>query len=182
MHTPVLNTGGLCSAQPHSGLRNIRARPWPFGTYTIHNAVAIRNASFARSLPKLALKLVRLPAMAGAAGIGGIAYLQYQANQAGTYAKEQLGKGWDVASGAAGNLYGIMGDAAERTKTGWERTTEKIEVPSWMQGIIEGSRGKSQSGGGGPGNEPPPPKQSKAAGTTVAATGAAFGYSQSSRG
>ena len=178
LHTPVLTTGGLCQAQTQSGIKGIRARPWPFGAYTIHNAVAVRNASFARSLPKLALKLARLPAMAGAAGIGGLAYLQYQANQAGTYAKEQLGKGWDFASGAAGNLYNAAGDITEQTKTGWARTTENMEMPGWMQKLADKSEGKSQSGGGGPEDDPPPPKQSRA-GAAAAATGAAFGYSQS---
>ena len=177
-HTPTLNTGGLRLSQAHSNLRNIRVRPWPFGAYTIHNGVAVRNASFARALPNLALKLTRIPAMVGVAGIGGLAYLQYQANLAGTYAKEQFGKGWDLASGAAGNLYSALGGAAEQTKTGWERTKEHVELPAWMQQIFEGQQGGSSSGGGGPGGDPPP-RQAKAAGATMAATGAAFGYSQS---
>ena len=108
--------------------------------------------------------------------LGGLAYLQYQANQAGTYAKDQLGKGWDYASGAAGTLFDTVGGVAEQTRTGWERTKENIELPAWMQQIFEGGQGSSS--GEGPGGEPPP-RQSKATAATVAATGAAFGYTQS---
>lgn len=54
---------------------------WPMGYNSIHNAVAVRNAHFARILPKLALKLARIPALFGGAMIAGLAYLQYQATR-----------------------------------------------------------------------------------------------------
>jgi hypothetical protein len=44
-----------------------------------HNAVIVRNASFARFLPKLVVKFARVPAMFGGLMIGGIAWIQYQA-------------------------------------------------------------------------------------------------------
>jgi hypothetical protein len=47
----------------------------------LHNAVAVRNASFVRILPKLVLKFARIPAMFGGAIIAGLAYLQYQATR-----------------------------------------------------------------------------------------------------
>jgi hypothetical protein len=42
---------------------------------------AVRTISFARVLPKLATKLIRIPAMFGGAMVAGLAYIQYQANR-----------------------------------------------------------------------------------------------------
>jgi hypothetical protein len=44
-----------------------------------HNAVIVRNASFARFLPKLVVKFARIPALFGGLMVGGVAWLQYQA-------------------------------------------------------------------------------------------------------
>ena len=110
--------------------------------------------------------------------LGGLAYLQYQAAQAGTYAMDTLRKGKDMASGAAGGLFGGMQSVAEQTKTGWERTKEGIELPAWMKGWFERERGEGSSSGGGPGGAPPP-NQSRAGAAAVAGTGAAFGYTMS---
>ena len=144
----------------------------------MHNLPAVRNASFARVLPQLAMKLVRIPAMLGAAMIGGLAYLQYQATQAGNYALDFLGKGKDWAAGTAEGLFGGARDVAEQTKSGWEKTKEKIQLPEWMRQIYEGGEGSSSSGGGANGGGPPP-NQSRATAAAVAGTGAAFGYAQS---
>ncbi|KAK3166706.1 hypothetical protein OEA41_009831 [Lepraria neglecta] len=158
-----------------------RRKSWPFGAYSLHNinVPTVRNASFARILPKLAVKLVRIPAMFGAAMIGGLAYLQYQATQAGNYAMDVLGKGKEWASNTAGGLFGGAKGVAEQTKAGWERTKEGIEWPVWMKEILEGRQGAEGGGsGGGPGGEPP--RQSRAGAAAAAAgTGAAFGYTQS---
>ena len=144
----------------------------------MHNLPAVRNASFARVLPQLAMKLVRIPAMFGAAMIGGLAYLQYQATQAGNYARDVLGKGKDWAMGTAQGLFGGAQDVAEQTKNGWEKTKEKIQLPEWMRQIYEGTEGSSSSGDG-PNGEGPPPNQSRVAAAAVTGTGAAFGYTQS---
>lgn len=50
-----------------------------FSGNAFHNAVAVRNVSFARILPNLVLKFARLPAIFGGVMIGGIAWIQYQA-------------------------------------------------------------------------------------------------------
>lgn len=162
----------------YSSARGGRRRGWPWGAYAVHNLPAVRNASFTRVLPQLAMKLVRIPAMFGAAMIGGLAYLQYQATQVGSYAMDVLGKGKDWAAGTAQGLFGGAKDMAEQTKNGWERTREKIQLPEWMRQIYEGAEGSSSSGDG-PNGGGPPPNQSKAAATAVAGTGAAFGYTQS---
>lgn len=43
-----------------------------------HNGVLVRNASFARFLPKLAVKFLRVPAMFGGVAVGALAWVQYQ--------------------------------------------------------------------------------------------------------
>jgi len=81
MHQPAISTGGLMRSQTVPSSRHHRRRAWPYGAYSLHNVPTVRTISFARILPKLALKLVRIPAMFGAATIGGLAYLQYQATR-----------------------------------------------------------------------------------------------------
>lgn len=81
IHEPTSSAGGLLRSQvPHS-LRRGQRRAWPFGAYSLHNVPAVRAISFARVLPNLALKLVRIPAIFGGAMIAGLAYLQYQATR-----------------------------------------------------------------------------------------------------
>ena len=180
MHKPVFNAGGLHlhPIRVPGSSRYGRRRGWPWGTYAVHNLPAVRNASFARVLPQLALKLVRIPAMFGAAMIGGLAYLQYQATQAGSYAIDILGKGKDWAAGTTESIWGGAKDVAEQTKNGWDRTREKIQLPEWMRQIYEGGEGSSSSGGG-PNGGGPTPNQSRVGTAAGAGTGAAFGYSQS---
>ncbi len=172
--------GGLQLTRPTTATRYGARRRWPFGAYALHNlnVPAVRNASFARVLPKLALKLVRIPAMFGAAMIGGVAYLQYQAAQAGTYAMDVLGRGKEWASSTAEGLFGGAKGVAEQTRTGWERTKDSIEWPDWMKDILEGKTGKEGGGGPFPGGEPPNQSRGGAAAVAVA-TGTAFGYAQS---
>lgn len=79
IHNAGARTGGLLRADSGAALRG---RAWPIGANGIHNNVpAIRAFSFHRILPKLALKLVRIPAMFGGATIAGLAYFQYQATR-----------------------------------------------------------------------------------------------------
>lgn len=52
-----------------------------YGGNAFHNAVTVRNASFARLLPKLMVKFVRVPAMFGGLAIGAFAWVQYQATR-----------------------------------------------------------------------------------------------------
>ena len=177
-HYPNSTPGGL---YPTRTTRLGRIRRWPFGTYSLHNVnlPAVRNASFARILPNLAVKLVRIPAMVGIGMVGGLAYLQYQATQAGNYAMNVLGKGKDWASATADGLFGGAKDIAGQTKAGWEKTKEGIEMPAWMKDLLGGRKRNSSSGGDGPGHEPPPSQNRAGAATVAAGTGAAFGYSQS---
>jgi len=79
-HQRAGTAGGLLRSD--AAVRAIRRRIWPEGYNFLHNAVAVRNASFVRLLPKLALKFARIPAMFGGAMIAGLAYIQYQAARA----------------------------------------------------------------------------------------------------
>ena len=177
IHYPTANVGGILRGQGSSVARSAQKRKWPFGANALHNVPAARTISFARVLPSLAVKLMRIPAMLGAATVGGLAYLQYQATQAGNYAMENIRKAGDMASGAAGTLFDGAKGIAEQTKTGWERTRDSITLPDWLQGLFPREGGTSEDGSSGPGGEPP--KQSRAGAAAVAGTGAAFGYTQS---
>jgi dynamin-like GTPase MGM1, mitochondrial len=183
-HRTASAAGALLRTE--SGVRAARRRIWPMGYNFLHNAVAVRNASFVRFLPKLALKFVRIPAMFGGAIIAGLAYLQYQATQAGNYAMEFFRRTGDVVGGAAGGLFGSAKDIAEQTRRGWENTKESIdlpEMPEWMQRIlrIHEEIGSGKSGGeGGPGGEGGGPQESRlGAAAAAAGTAAAYGYDQS---
>jgi dynamin-like GTPase MGM1, mitochondrial len=71
-----LSTGGLQGA--NAAIRATRRRNW-FPGNSYHNAVIVRNVSFARLLPKLVVKFIRIPALFGGVMIGGVAWIQYQA-------------------------------------------------------------------------------------------------------
>lgn len=151
------------------------------GGNAFHNAVATRNASFARFLPKLVVKLVRVPAMMGGLFIGGAAWIQYQAVQVSNSAMDMFGTMKDtVVSGATG-LWSTAGDIASQTKQGWENTKDQVEVPEWLQKILriheEIGTGQGGSGGGGGSEEPKQSRAGVAAG--AATTAAAYGYDQS---
>ena len=81
LHKPV---GGLSRQQLPLNVLNTRKRAWPCGTNALHNVPSVRAISFARVLPNLAVKLLRIPAMLGAAAIGGLTFLQYQATRRST--------------------------------------------------------------------------------------------------
>lgn len=71
-----LPTGGIQRADLAArGFR--KSIQFPANAY--HNAVIVRNASFARLLPKLAIKFVRIPALFGGLMIGAVGWIQYQA-------------------------------------------------------------------------------------------------------
>ena len=79
LHEPVSSHRILLQSHASHNIRQDRKRSWPFGASSLHNLPAIRAISFARAMPKLALKLARIPAMFGGAMIAAVAYIQYQA-------------------------------------------------------------------------------------------------------
>ena len=161
-----------------------RRQPWPLGANAIHNVPAVRAYSFARVLPQLALKMARIPAIFGGAMIAGLAYIQYQAAQAGNYVVDVFGRASEAASGAAGGLFAGGKGVLDQIGAGWEKTKDEfgvdLEAPEWVKQMLR-MRDESSRGGGGGGDGSEPPKQSRAGGAAVAgaATGAAFGYDQS---
>ncbi|KAI1075854.1 dynamin family protein [Whalleya microplaca] len=172
-----LPSSGLLRAD--AAIRATRRRMW-FPVNKFHNAVTIRNASFARFLPRLVVKFVRIPAMAGGVMIGGLAWIQYQATQAGNYAWDIVNNTKDAVTGTATGLYGGVRDIADQTMRGWQNTKDQVELPEWMQRLMriqeEAGTGK---GGDGPGGEDP--KQSRTGAAVAAgASAAAYGYEQSS--
>ncbi|GES59113.1 mitochondrial dynamin GTPase [Aspergillus terreus] len=177
MHNAGARTGGLLRADGGAALRG---RSWPVGANAIHNVPAVRAISFSRMLPKLALKLVRVPAMLGGATVAGLAYFQYQATQAGNYAMDVLRRAGETAGGAASTLFSEIQGVAEQTQRGWQKTTEDIEVPEWLQKILRMDEA-AQSGGGGSSGGGQQPNESRVGASTAAgaAAGSVLGYEQS---
>ncbi|KAL2828445.1 P-loop containing nucleoside triphosphate hydrolase protein [Aspergillus cavernicola] len=175
VHNAGARTGGLLRVESGAALRG---RAWPVGANAIHNNVpAVRAISFARILPKLAIKLLRVPAMFGGAMVAGLAYFQYQAMQAGNYAMDIFKRASETAGDAASGFYQGLQGMADQTQRGWQKTKEDIEVPDWLQNILrfsQDSQGDGPSGGG------QSPKESRAGtAATGAALGSAIGYEQS---
>ena len=115
--------------------------------------------------------------------IAGLAYIQYQAAQAGNYVVDVFGRASEAASGAASGLFTGGKGVMDQIGAGWEKTKEDFgidaEAPEWLQKMLRMREESGRSGGSGGGDEPP--KQSRATGAAAAgaATGAAFGYEQS---
>jgi GTP-binding protein EngB required for normal cell division len=124
-------------------------------------------------LPKLALKMARLPAMLGASVVAGLAYIQYQAQQAGTYTMNILRKAGEAVTETSSSMFEGAKDIANQIGAGWERTKEEAHLPEWLQQFFEKAEGSSEGG-----SEPEQPKSSNAAGV-AAASGLAIGVEQS---
>ena len=77
--THTLPAGGLLRNE--AGLRLIKRRPWPLGSYALHNVPATRSISFVRFIPKLVTKFATVGAAAGGAVVAGVSYIQYQAGR-----------------------------------------------------------------------------------------------------
>lgn len=154
--------------------RLLPQRNWPLGSNSIHNVPVVRSISFARVLPKLALKMARLPAMFGASMLAGLAYLQYQATQAGNYAIDALKRAGETVADTSSSLFEGAKGIADQIGAGWQRTKDDTHLPEWMQQLFQ--KGE-ESGEGGSG--PEGPNQSGAAAGAAAASGAAIGLEQS---
>ncbi|PYI35811.1 hypothetical protein BP00DRAFT_421907 [Aspergillus indologenus CBS 114.80] len=178
VHNAAARTGGLLRSDGSAALRR---RPWPVGANAIHNVPAVRAISFHRILPKLALKLVRLPAMFGGAVLAGAAYIQYQAAQAGSYAIDIFKRAGETAGGAASSLFQEIQNMAEQTQRGWQKTTEDVDLPEWLQKILRlNEDAQSDNGGSGGGGDGKGPKESRVGAAAAGATAAgALGYDQS---
>jgi hypothetical protein len=77
--THSLPAGGLLRNE--AALRLVKRRPWPLGSYALHNLPATRSISFARVIPKLVGKFATVGAAAGGAVVAGVSYIQYQAGR-----------------------------------------------------------------------------------------------------
>ncbi|KAK4191625.1 P-loop containing nucleoside triphosphate hydrolase protein [Podospora australis] len=173
-----LPTGGIQRAE--LAARGFR-RSVQFPAKLYHNAVMVRNASFARLLPKLAIKFIRIPALFGGLMLGAVGWVQYQAIQIGNSASEFYGNVTGTIFDTASGLWGGAVDIAEQTKRGWQDKKNKFEMPEWFDNIMkgEGAAGGRAGGGGGSGG-PEPPRQSRAGvGVAAGASAAAYGYESS---
>ncbi|KAK7953880.1 dynamin GTPase [Apiospora saccharicola] len=176
-----LPSGGLLRAD--AAVRATRRKMW-YGGNSFHNAVIVRNASFIRFLPKLAAKLLRIPAMAGGVTVAGLAWLQYQASAAGNYAWDTINAAKNTVTGTANGIFGGAKDITDQISKGWQSTKDQVELPEWMQKVLrlqeEIGTGKNGGGGGGGGPGGEDPKQSRIGGAAaVGGTAAAYGYEHS---
>ncbi|KAK8172067.1 protein MGM1, mitochondrial precursor [Phyllosticta citrichinensis] len=171
-HYLSTNAGGLLRTE--SSLRSSRLRSWPPGAYALHNVPAVRSISFIRILPRLFQKFATLGAVGGATIVGGLVYLQNQAQKGADYAIDLLSRGKDFASNTFGTAYTSAGDVAGQIRLGWEKTKEDMDVPEWLRNILSGQEG-GEGGSGGP--EGDGPKKSGAGAAAAGAAGAAaMGY------
>ncbi|KAH9871261.1 hypothetical protein IAQ61_005440 [Plenodomus lingam] len=178
--TNTLPAGGLLRNE--AGLRLIKRRPWPLGTYALHNLPATRSISFVRVIPKLVTKLATAGAAAGGAVLAGVSYIQYQAGQAGNFAVDLFHRTKDGASELAGGVLGTANGFFEQLEQGWKTTKdelEQVQYPEWLPKLMAKDESGGAKGGGGGGRGPEEPKHS-GAGTAAAgaSTAAAFGYAQ----
>lgn len=145
-----------------------------------HNAVIVRNASFARLIPKLVVKFVRVPAMFGGILIGAAAWVQYQAVQMGNSAYDMYINTRDTVTDTASSIWDGAVGVASQTRQGWENTKESIEVPEWLHNILKlhekvgtGDEGAKGSKGGGK-----EPKEGGGAGAAAAAAATTYAYAE----
>ncbi|KAL8776606.1 MAG: hypothetical protein Q9213_008206 [Squamulea squamosa] len=178
-HQHIIHPQPILGSPTPTYFHSQKRRPWSPASKTIHNVPTIRMLSFYRVLPNLAVKLVRIPAMLGGAVVGGLAYIQYQATQAGNYAVDVLRKTGDWASDTTGGLFSGAKDIAGRTRTGWERTKDELGITDWWRQNFQNGGIATTTGGESGGSGGQPPKQSRANAAAVAGTGAAFGYTTS---
>ncbi|KAF2011381.1 hypothetical protein BU24DRAFT_443734 [Aaosphaeria arxii CBS 175.79] len=178
--TNTIPAGGLLRSE--AGLRLIKRRPWPQGSYALHNVPAVRSISFARVIPKLVTKFATAGAAAGGAVIAGASYIQYQAGQAGTFAVDLFNKAKDGATGIADGAFGTASGVFDQIGRGWDKTKgdlDQVELPEWLQKLMAKEE-SSGNGGGNGGQDPKEPKEPKnsGAGTVAAGSAAALGYSK----
>ena len=176
--TTANNAGNALIRSGVFSARILRRLWWPIGASASALSLPItRNVSFARAIPKLFLKAARIPAAFGGAMIAGMAYIQYQAAQAGNYAMDVLKQAKETASDTAGTLYGRASGILAQTRDGWERTTEEVKMGDWMRRLFGDGNGAEEGGGGGG------PKQNRSGAATVAGGAAtAFAYDNEDEG
>ncbi|KAL5115515.1 mitochondrial dynamin GTPase Msp1 [Pleosporales sp. CAS-2024a] len=183
VHTPRLYTthalpaGGLLRNE--AGLRLIKRRPWPLGSYALHNVPATRSISFARIIPKLVGKFATVGAATGGAVIAGVSYIQYQAGQAGTFALDLFHRTKDSATELAGGVLGTANGVFDQLGKGWNQTKEdleKVHYPDWLQKLLARDEAGGSGGSHGRSSGPQEPKKS-GAGTAVAGASSAAALS-----
>ncbi|KAF8451846.1 P-loop containing nucleoside triphosphate hydrolase protein [Terfezia claveryi] len=167
--------GGLLRIE---SIRMQRTQLWSSQIYRSHSN-AVRAISFARFLPKLVVRIARIPALFGGATVAGLAYVQYQAQQFGNYT---LGV-FQSAGEAVGNAYNGVRDTVGGAFGGVSSRVEEIKWPDWLPSLLGGGKGGS-GGSGGEGNKNGPEGDGNGAPYVAGAatTAAAFGYGKNDDG
>lgn len=132
-------------------------------------------------IPQLAMKLLRVPAMIGTLAVGSVAYIQYQATKAGTWALDIFGRAKDTATSGATTVIDGAENVYDRVGSGWEKASS--DVSSWLDSVFGGTGGSGADPGGdggpeGDGKRPKPVEARAGAVGAGAATTAAFALDQ----
>ncbi|CAK7263097.1 mitochondrial dynamin GTPase Msp1 [Sporothrix epigloea] len=187
-HHQRMPVGGLQQLDT-SAVRVARRRlGFPVNGY--HNAVMVRNASFARLIPRIVLKFARIPATFGGLMIGAAAWVQYQAIQVGNSAYDVYKSTRDTVAGAAANFWDGALDVAGQTKQGWANTKDQVQASEFWDRImhlheeIGNAVSSSVSGNGSSGSDNgsrrdgKDPKDGKGAAVAAATGATAYGYGE----
>ncbi|KAK5103196.1 mitochondrial dynamin GTPase Msp1 [Lithohypha guttulata] len=109
--------------------------------------------------------------------IAGLAYLQYQAQQAGNYAIDAFNKAKDSGASYATSLFEGGKGIFDQIGIGWEKTKEQVEEKEWWRRMFLERPEESTGGNGGSGGQQPG-GDGKTAAAAAVATGTAFGVDE----
>ena len=82
----------------------------------------------------------------------------------------------EAAGGFASNVFQELQDVADQTHRGWQRTTEDIEFPEWLQKILRMNEDSHSGDGGSPGGGKPKENRAGAAAAGGGAASTVFEY------
>lgn len=82
----------------------------------------------------------------------------------------------EAAGGFASGVLQELQDVADQTHRGWQRTTEDVEFPEWLQKILRMNEDSQSGDGGSPGGGKPKESRAGAAAASGGAAGAVFEY------
>jgi dynamin-like GTPase MGM1, mitochondrial len=95
--------------------------------------------------------------------------------EAGTLAVDVFNRAKERTSQLARDLYGGATGILDQTRRGWEKTRSEVELPEWLQKIMNGEESSGGGGSSGPGGDPKHSGAAAAAAAVGAATGVAYG-------
>ncbi|KAL1952698.1 hypothetical protein VTO42DRAFT_4436 [Malbranchea cinnamomea] len=109
--------------------------------------------------------------MFGGAIVAGLAYLQYQATQAGNYALDVLKAARESASDTTARAMERFQSILHQTQLGWERTRDEMELPAWVLKVLRLDGQSPNGSGSSSGSNKHPPKEGRASVAAIVGAG-----------